>query len=277
MTALGDGLVTSHGFCYSQSNPSPTTSDSKVNLGSTSQTGQYSGTITSLNPMTKYYVCAYATNSMGTAYGNVIEITTTQAPPVVTNGLLAYYTFDNQNADDYFSLHNGIAQGLIFSSDHPGNFGYSAQFDGLSSFINIPNVIYPQNIKTFSFNTWVKSSSSGADLYSQESAYYIFINENSKLEVQSKQFDLSLTSTLLNNQWHMLTYIRNNDVHTYYIDGILQETKTGPIGGFAGNSCKVGTNYNATNYFFQGKLDNLRFYNRVLSANEINEIFNAQQ
>lgn len=37
--------------------------------------GNKSSNITGLNPGTKYYVRAYATNSVGTAYGNELNFT----------------------------------------------------------------------------------------------------------------------------------------------------------------------------------------------------------
>lgn len=48
--------------------------------------GSYSSSMTNLSPGTKYYVRAYATNSIGTAYGNEVSFTTTQAtiPSVTT-------------------------------------------------------------------------------------------------------------------------------------------------------------------------------------------------
>ena len=39
-------------------------------------TGVYSGTLQNLNPLTTYYFRAYATNSVGTSYGNEVSFTT---------------------------------------------------------------------------------------------------------------------------------------------------------------------------------------------------------
>lgn len=49
--------------------PNPTTSDYKTQHGTTSNTGSYTSTLTGLSPSTTYYVRAYVTNSVGTAYG----------------------------------------------------------------------------------------------------------------------------------------------------------------------------------------------------------------
>ncbi|MFZ4707931.1 MAG: LamG domain-containing protein, partial [Bacteroidales bacterium] len=277
ITNLGDGLVTQHGHCYSISQ-NPNISGSKTELGAKNSLGNFTSQVDGLQQLTTYYIRAYATNSMGTSYGNEISFVTGNAPPIVLDGLIAYYTFDNQDANDYTTDHNGVIQNVDFSTVIPGTTGYSANFNG-SSFINIPNKIFSNSLKTWSFNVWIKTSSINSDLFSQDNAYYIFINGNSKLQIYlDHTFDLSLANSLLNNQWHMLTISSSDNYESYYIDGNMIEQKTFYNNfGWAGNSCKIGTNYNASNYFFNGKLDNIRFYNRPLNQTEITEIYNAQQ
>lgn len=63
----GSYRVTERGVCWSTSR-NPTVSDSKTFDGDGG--GFYSSSIIGLTPCTKYYVRAYATSSVGTAYGN---------------------------------------------------------------------------------------------------------------------------------------------------------------------------------------------------------------
>jgi sugar lactone lactonase YvrE len=66
--------VTAYGVCWSTSNQTPTTADSK----STDTVTQvyFTSKITGLSPKTTYYLRAFATTSSGTGYGNVIQFTT---------------------------------------------------------------------------------------------------------------------------------------------------------------------------------------------------------
>ncbi|WP_157815914.1 cellulose binding domain-containing protein [Spirosoma pollinicola] len=68
VTADGGASVTQRGVVYSTTNATPTTSDTKVVIGS--GTGTFSQSITGLTSSTTYYVRAYATNSVGTSYGS---------------------------------------------------------------------------------------------------------------------------------------------------------------------------------------------------------------
>ena len=77
--------VTERGVCWSTS-PNPTINDNKTSDGA--GIGTYNSSITGLNKNTTYYVRAYASNSVGTGYGNEISFTTLKdivKPTVKTN------------------------------------------------------------------------------------------------------------------------------------------------------------------------------------------------
>lgn len=73
VTYDGGGTVTARGVCWSTS-INPTTSDSNTTDGS--GTGVFTSAITGLTRGTQYYVRAYATNEIGTAYGGNMVFTT---------------------------------------------------------------------------------------------------------------------------------------------------------------------------------------------------------
>lgn len=68
-----DAAVTSRGVCWSTS-PNPTIADSHT--VDSSGTGVFTSTMTGLSPNTQYYVRAYATNGVGTGYGNEVSFST---------------------------------------------------------------------------------------------------------------------------------------------------------------------------------------------------------
>lgn len=72
----GGGTVSARGICYNTTG-TPTTSDSKTTNGTGE--GAYSDKITGLTEGEIYYFRAYATNEIGTAYGNEIIAKTTKA------------------------------------------------------------------------------------------------------------------------------------------------------------------------------------------------------
>ncbi len=76
--------VRDRGFCWSTS-PFPTKGNAYVSFGAGS--GDYHGTVRGLIPSTMYYLRAYATNSLGTSYGEQVTFTTRPVsvlPKVIT-------------------------------------------------------------------------------------------------------------------------------------------------------------------------------------------------
>ncbi|HPJ59291.1 MAG TPA: FISUMP domain-containing protein [Bacteroidales bacterium] len=69
------GIVTERGIYWGTSE-NPETNGFKIPEGS--GTGLFSTNLTGLQPGTTYYLCAYATNSSGTTYGNEITFTTVE-------------------------------------------------------------------------------------------------------------------------------------------------------------------------------------------------------
>ena len=69
----GGATVSARGVCWSTA-PNPTTADNKTSDGT--GTDEFTSTLTNLSPGTNYYLRAYATNSVGTAYGNSISFKT---------------------------------------------------------------------------------------------------------------------------------------------------------------------------------------------------------
>ncbi len=80
----GGDPITDRGVVYSLTNQNPTLLDSKVSSGA--GTGSFNGTITGLSPGKTYYIRFYATNSIGTAYGDLITINTDKIAPSITPG-----------------------------------------------------------------------------------------------------------------------------------------------------------------------------------------------
>ena len=91
VTSNGHQEITARGVCWSTTNP-PTIADSHTT--DSTGLGTFTSMVSGLALSTTYYLCAYVTNEMGTAYGEVVTFTTeASTAPIVTtapyNDLLA--------------------------------------------------------------------------------------------------------------------------------------------------------------------------------------------
>ena len=90
VTDNGGAEVTERGVCYSTTE-NPTIENTKVISGK--GTGEFSINLDNLTDNTTYYVCAYAINSKGTAYGEQVSFTTkTVILPTVTTTAVTQVT-----------------------------------------------------------------------------------------------------------------------------------------------------------------------------------------
>jgi len=80
ITTDGGSAVTARGVCWSTSSGATIALSTKTSVGTGA--GSFTSSITGLTAATMYYVRAYATNAVGTAYGN--EVTFTSLPQVIT-------------------------------------------------------------------------------------------------------------------------------------------------------------------------------------------------
>jgi hypothetical protein len=77
----GGTAINARGVCWNTAT-NPTIANNITTNGTGA--GNYPSSITGLLPSTTYYVRAYATNSVGTAYGNVVSFTTPPPTPTLT-------------------------------------------------------------------------------------------------------------------------------------------------------------------------------------------------
>ena len=116
VTNDGGAFVNEKGVCWSTS-PSPTIADSK-SIGGIN-TGIYNNIANGLVPSTTYYLRAYATNVVGTGYGNQISFTTSATLSIGSyyqGGIIGYFL---QSGDPGYS--STIQHGIIFSQNDIGS------------------------------------------------------------------------------------------------------------------------------------------------------------
>ena len=138
VTSDGGATVTTRGIVWSTSaNPTTTTNLGMTNNGS--GTGSFVSNMTGLTANTTYFVRAFATNSVGTAYGQQISFTTTGGGS--GTGTLAGYVTDAVNGNPIPGALVSIA-GLSATTNASGNY-------------SITNI--PVGVLTAAFNASVTS------------------------------------------------------------------------------------------------------------------------
>lgn len=89
------------------------------------------------------------------------------------------------------------------------------------------------------------------------------------------------TNAMVAGRWYHLVGVGTNKTFSFYIDGVLQQSQhVGNMGALASDSHTVGMMFDnfgsAYNHYLDGSIDELRIYNRALSAAEILALFNQR-
>ena len=119
VTADGNASVTERGVCIATVS-NPTTSNTKITAGS--GTGSFTCNLTGLQTNTTYYVRAYATNEVGTAYGEEVTFTTNKqiVLPSVTTAAITQITETAAVAGGNVTSDGGASvteRGVVYSTN----------------------------------------------------------------------------------------------------------------------------------------------------------------
>jgi starch-binding outer membrane protein SusE/F len=115
VTVTGGAEVTARGVCYGTA--TPTVADSKTSDGK--GTGVFTSAITGLKGNTTYYLRAYATNSAGSGYGQVVVFKTLVDLPVVTTTAVTAITKTSATSGGEVTYDGGsaiTARGLVWGT-----------------------------------------------------------------------------------------------------------------------------------------------------------------
>ncbi|MHB1278482.1 MAG: LamG-like jellyroll fold domain-containing protein [Bacteroidia bacterium] len=218
------------------------------------------------------------------------------AAQTLQNGLQVYYQFDGNTADSSGNNRHGQAQnGPTYASDRHGNPNSAISLDGANDFVSLSNANFLIG-NAFSLSTWVylKSwASSGSQdmlLNIGSTTYDHGLNAaNDYLGTydgftgfsynassgNAKCWDNTFTVQL--NTWYHLVLIRDGQKLQLFINGqLVDDDSVSQNAGFT-QTCGlwVGSR-TGSGFFAHANVDEVRAYNRVLTANEVNQLFNPE-
>lgn len=218
-----------------------------------------------------------------------------QANDVVNtaNGLVAYYPFNGNANDESGNGNNGsIINTLTLTGNRFQLSNSSYQFKQTNSsnttdgYISVNTTLGNVGTGDFSYSLWYNTSDKSKVQYligkrsSSQSNSIEFVFYDQYLISSTATVGVNIQSSALivnNNEWHLATLTRENGVIKLYNDSKLVSTPTNNTNNINNNSLlKIGASSigSATPYsFFNGKLDDVRFYNRALNPSEIQALW----
>jgi hypothetical protein len=199
--------------------------------------------------------------------------------PVLTNGLVAHYRLQG-NADDSWGGLNGELIGNVMpTADRFGQSGMACHFDG-TGFGNVPDATQI-HLRAMTISLWVRFDTltgtvdlvnkddwgQGFQLFTIGSQVVFSIGDGSWHSTEGN-------ASVMEQQWQHLAATYDLQSIRLYVNGVSTDHvdyATTPT--YANNSLQFARNGAAESQYLLGDLSDLRFYDRALAPDEVQQLY----
>lgn len=221
-------------------------------------------------------------NRLEAVYTNARYTTT---PVEEIPGLIGYWTLNNDADDQSKNANHGTAENEA-TLIPGGKIGGAYTLDGVNDHIRLRQDYNFESTQAWTISLWIDWTGNSIEEWStfllgnkDNTNDYIIIKRNynyyfgimNSNGVRYILPDNSSSSSLYNSGWKLLTIVADGAGHlTFYIDNEPGQTLDADT-KFSFNS--LGQGFSEDRYNLNGSIDDVRLFNRALSATEINDIF----
>ncbi len=204
--------------------------------------------------------------------------------PAIDRGLVGHWSFDGkdmlQNVKDTSGLgNNGNLVGYTSTTTVTGKIGQALTFNGSNQYVNAGSGI-PLDSNNWTIHMWLNLSGSLTGVmrflsYYGDGPTFWNAGAGALSIVHTGTIDQSCNITLVTNKWTAITATRSGSTIRCYLNGAQTVQNTSFSATYtADTSVRIG-NSTAFNEPWSGSVDDVRIYNRALSASEVKQLYNA--
>jgi Leucine-rich repeat (LRR) protein len=206
---------------------------------------------------------------------------------VPTNGLIAYYPFTGNANDVSGNGSNGIATDIAPTADRFGINNCAYSFNGTSSNIEANVINYPLKGESRTITGWFKADTPTAsqevnfcllnygNISDPNYWFKISFYRKGYLDIQFDSQTFSSQENYFNNKWifFAMTFDDASNTYSLYINGVYKMGGAADLyTNGANNFFRIGRN--KLNNFFEGSIDDIGIWNRVLTQEELSGLYN---
>jgi hypothetical protein len=204
---------------------------------------------------------------------------------VPTANLVAHYPFSGNANDASGNEHNGTVYGATLSADRFGNPEGAFHFNsGEQDYIRIPDHPQLRITTNLSISIWMKHAATATnyeDIVMKGNDTYGFQFNNSSDHVlfhikagNSSWRNLNSNFIPVQDQWFNVVGTYDGSTQRVYINGV-QTNSLNWTGSIASNTDPLDFGYKVAgdNTWYNGDLDDLRIYDRVLTPAEVMQLY----
>lgn len=209
------------------------------------------------------------------------------------DGLVAYYPFTGNADDESVNSNNGTVYGATLTTDRLGNANSAYEFDGVNDYISIPDHS-SLDVSSITISAWIYADATPSPysgIINKKSATqnntFSTATSTSSLRVSVRFTDNSsnephVINTITTGEWQHVVYVIDSGVVRIYRNGVNVLSNSTTSGKLLSNNnvpLEIGRTVwfpggVANTYYWDGKIDEVKIYNRGLSDCEIASLYN---
>jgi hypothetical protein len=212
------------------------------------------------------------------------SITFSSYAPPPADSLLAFWPLNGNAADSSGNGHDGTVTSAIPALSRFGSPNGSYYFNGTDAFIDM-GAIHPDAINHFSLSSWIRptlgNSLSNASIIGDAGGYAGFrlyqTADSIFFEAQASPGSYATVAWGVTpsdtGKWAHIVATSDYGLIRIYVNGSVKQEKSGAPGREGSRNLEMGRDTNLNTYYWLGTLDDVRIYNKLLSASEIEALF----
>ncbi|RXP46587.1 T9SS C-terminal target domain-containing protein [Lutibacter sp. HS1-25] len=199
--------------------------------------------------------------------------------------LIAHYPFNGNANDESGNANHGTVNGATLTTDRFGNENSAYSFDGNDVItINHNNLLNFDN--ELSISVWIKPNAQqnamilGKSNYSTATNFVLRTRSNNFIEYAHKTRNFSDNNPLNLGEWNHIAVISHStgEREIFINNHLTSFTSQSDVYGLVSNPITIGAAYHFGSYFaefFNGAIDDLKIYNKALTANEVAALYDT--
>ena len=197
---------------------------------------------------------------------------------VVKADLIGWWQFEEGSGDTAFDSSDYGNDGTIDGNPQwvEGYFGGGLELDG-STYVAIDGVVDEITSTDITLSIWIKSTQTGqGDVFAANDSasshpLEFYIDEGYPGRYDGSDLNYTTAPLVADDQWHMMTYVREGNTGYIYVDGVLAVTYSSSFSLSTVTRWSIGQEWDDStpSNFYTGLVDDARFYNHPLSEGEI--------
>jgi parallel beta-helix repeat protein len=207
-------------------------------------------------------------------------------------GLVGYWQLEGNGGGRFTnsvnsSILEGNCTGSVCNSKVTGYVGNAFGFQGTNGVYSEVDITNTSGFPTISngnyaFEAWIKTNSSKENntifaFDTKDPSWYV--KNGNKLVIYDGVSIESGTGVISDGNWHHVAFVREGTTTNqtkFYLDGTLLSVGTHSSSLVLPSILRIGSS-GGTNDYFNGTIDEIRFYNRTLSSDEISLHYNTSK